>query len=148
MKVVPHNPYLLHKLCAVHELDDIVLKYNMNNRLERAMWVLHNQIKVNELHRVMIVNWSDINVKLLGQLQPVMIKSFENIIMGDIFTEATITMPETEEVAGLKEASWPYEIVDDEEKVYRQVDTLDCMVINLKLRALEEQQVGEGEINF
>ena len=49
MKVVPHNPYLLHKVCTVHELDDIVLKYDMGNSLERSMWVLHNQIKLGNL---------------------------------------------------------------------------------------------------
>lgn len=41
-----------------------------------------------------------------------MLKAFENIIVGEIFA-SYVPAPAEEEVPGLSEATWPYDIMDD-----------------------------------
>jgi len=43
----------------------MINNYNIENKLERSMWVLHNQIKLINLQKTKIEDWNDVDSKFL-----------------------------------------------------------------------------------
>jgi len=69
--------------------------------------------------------------------------AFQNIIVGEIFNEYKVEDENEEEVVGLAEATWPYSILDDTGEHYKSLDTVDCMIICMKLVNMAEDPAVE-----